>query len=70
MTQPLDDKKDQPDGRCWECRWSCETGKFGVNCSVPQRLITNMTCLMKLQVTLLKNIDYELNYTGEDEQSA
>ena len=60
---------DQPSGRCFECRWNEATKPGGLLCTIAQTHVTNPTCMQKIQIANLANIDWELERLrrGEDD---
>lgn len=48
--------KDQPDGKCFECRWNSTELEGGFHCLVPYNHVSNKVCIMKNQLVYLTNI--------------
>lgn len=62
--------KDQPNGRCLECRWNEREEHGAVLCAVPQTVLSNQVCIQKLNYVVNRNIDYylsRLDYDGGEE---
>lgn len=53
--------KDQPNGRCLECRWNERQEHGPVLCAVPQTILANEICIQKLNYVVNRNIDYHLS---------
>ena len=58
---------DQPNGHCHLCRWNLAAIPGGLNCSVPQTLLTNPMCMMKIQICWISNIEHN-QHPNEDEE--
>ena len=57
---------DQPSGHCHVCRWNGAHKPGGLDCAVPQTLLVNPVCIMKIQVAWLSNIEYEERRSNDD----
>lgn len=52
--------KDQPNGKCMQCKWNLCVDGINVDCNCPSVQLTNRICIMKIQAILLENVQ---NYT-------
>ncbi len=54
--------KDQPSGKCIECRWN-GSANDKLDCSCPQIRMINTVCMQKINMVLLGNVEYYLDDT-------
>lgn len=59
--------KDQPWGKCRECKWNQASGEE-FHCTCPIYHLHNLLCMLKTCMVLLKNIeDCEPSVNGDDD---
>lgn len=58
--------KDQPNGRCLECKWNEALTHGTVHCHVPDTRLVNEICIQKLTLVMIQNVD---NALGNDSSS-
>jgi len=51
--------KDQPDGKCWECKWNVSANDL-MDCICPPVKIVNAICIQKTIMTSTYNTQYYL----------
>jgi hypothetical protein len=52
--------KDQPNGRCLECKWNLESNTDNFDCDIPPLFLTNQICLQKQQNSFLASLLNEI----------
>jgi hypothetical protein len=61
--------KDQPSGKCTQCRWNMESTLQSFWCQCPLQILTNPVCIAKRNHAWLDRITHKLEMmNGEEEE--
>lgn len=59
----------QPNGHCQYCRWNMASKPGGLDCGVPQTVLINPICIMKINTAWLSNIEWNQRRIDDEGES-